>query len=81
MKKYFVLLLVLSCNFLSAQFNLERDLGDFHEIKVYDLIEVILIKSSENKVRIKGPHASDIQLINKDGVLKVRMALEKKVSG
>jgi hypothetical protein len=81
MKKYFVLLLVLSCNFLSAQFNLERDLGDFHEIKVYDLIEVILIKSSENKVRIKGPHASDIQLINKDGVLKVRMALEKKFQG
>jgi len=60
---------------------LERNVGDFHEIKVYDLIEVNLIKSNDNKVMIKGPHANDIQLINKDGVLKVRMMLEKKFQG
>ena len=60
---------------------LEQNVGDFHEIKVYDLIAVNLIKSNDNKVMIKGPHANDIQLINKDGVLKVRMMLEKKFQG
>lgn len=81
MKKYIVLVTFL-CGFLAmGQGVLERNVGDFHEIKVYDLIAVNLIKSNDNKVLIKGPHASDIQLVNKDGVLKVRMMLEKKFQG
>lgn len=81
MKKYLFLLLLWPCSLLFSQHNVERDLGDFHQIKVYDLIEVNLIKSTDNKVVIKGENASDIELVNKDGVLKIRMHLEKKFQG
>ncbi|WP_158975670.1 head GIN domain-containing protein [Cellulophaga sp. L1A9] len=59
----------------------DRDMGSFHEIKVFDLIEVNLIKSEENKVLIKGKNVDDIKLVNNNGVLKVRMELEKKFHG
>lgn len=81
MKKYLVLCIILVSQGALAQFDVEKNLGDFHEIKVYDLIEVTLIKSSENKLRIKGRYADDIVLVLKDGVLKVRMQLEKKFQG
>ncbi|MDA0277426.1 MAG: DUF2807 domain-containing protein [Bacteroidetes bacterium] len=81
MKKYIVLVTFLCGFFAIGQGLLERNVGDFHEIKVYDLIAVNLTKSNENKFLIKGPHANDIQFINKDGVLKVRMMLDKKFQG
>ena len=81
MKKYIVLLTFLFGSFAYGQGFLERNVGDFHEVKVYDLIAVNLIKSTESKVLIKGPHANDIKLVNKDGVLKIRMMLEKKFQG
>ncbi|NKI25674.1 DUF2807 domain-containing protein [Arenibacter sp. 6A1] len=59
----------------------DKAVGDFNEIKVYDLIEVKLIKSDENRVVVKGNKADDLQVINKNGVLKIRMQLDKKFSG
>lgn len=81
MKKYLVLLFVWFSHLAIAQFDIEKNIGDFHEIKVYDLIEVTLIKSDENKIRIKGQNAQDIVLVSKGGVLKIRMQLEKKFQG
>ncbi|MBO0591932.1 DUF2807 domain-containing protein [Cellulophaga sp. E16_2] len=59
----------------------DRDMGNFHEVKVFDLIEVNLIKSEENKVLIKGKNVDDISLVNKNGVLKIRMILDKIFHG
>lgn len=59
----------------------EKNVGDFKEIKVYDLIAVNLIKSNENKVLIKGDNVDDIQIVNKNGVLKIKMALDKIFHG
>ena len=81
MKKYLVLLFVWFSHLAIAQFDIEKNIGDFHEIKVYDLIEVTLIKSDQNKIRIKGLNAQDIVLVSKGGVLKIRMQLEKKFQG
>jgi hypothetical protein len=53
MKKYIVLVTFLCGFFAMGQGLLERNVGDFHEIKVYDLIAVNLIKSNDNKVMIK----------------------------
>jgi hypothetical protein len=55
--------------------------GAFNEIKVFDLIEVNLIKSNQNRILIKGPQADDIRFVNRNGVLKLRMQLEKKFRG
>ena len=64
-----------------AQNPLEKQVGDFSEVKVYDLIEVNLIKSKENKVVISGEDVQDVQVINKNGKLKIRMNLDKIFHG
>ena len=45
--------------------------------KFIDRIEVNLIKSDVNKVEITGDDIEDVEVINKDGKLKIRMKLDK----
>ncbi len=58
-----------------------QEVGDYNEIKVYDLIEVNLIQSSENKVTVSGKNIEDVKIINDNGVLKIRMELEERFDG
>ncbi|MDT0605530.1 head GIN domain-containing protein [Croceitalea rosinachiae] len=64
-----------------AQRTIDRVVGDFNKIKVFDLIEVNMIQSNENRIVIKGRNTDDIKWANKDGVLKLRMQLDKKFTG
>jgi hypothetical protein len=64
-----------------SQRTIDKDMGNFNQVKVFDLIEVNLIKSDENRVLVKGRNVSDINLVNKNGVLKIRMELDKIFSG
>lgn len=64
-----------------SQRTIDKEVGEFNKIKVFDLIEVNLIKSDENRILIKGDNVYDIKFVNKDGVLKLRMELEKKFRG
>ena len=81
MKKVFFLLTVLGTMTISAQRMIDKEVGDFNRIKVYDLIEVNLIKSDENRISIKGENVYDIKVVNTDGTLKLRMQLDKKFTG
>jgi hypothetical protein len=81
MKKIIFLSLIFLAQGAIAQRIVDKEVGDFNTIKVYDLIEVNLIKADENRIMIKGDHVEDIQFVNKDGVLKLRMQLEKKFQG
>ncbi|NNM19526.1 MAG: DUF2807 domain-containing protein [Croceitalea sp.] len=65
----------------SGQRSIDKEIGDFSEIKVFDLIEVTLIESDENRLTIKGENIEDIKWVNKDGVLKLRMQFDKKFQG
>ncbi|SNR45044.1 head GIN domain-containing protein [Dokdonia pacifica] len=53
-----------------------KNVGDFTEVKVYDRIVVNLVKSDENKVVISGADASQVEVVNKDGKLKIRMEFD-----
>lgn len=64
-----------------AQRIVDKQVGNFNEIKVFDLIEVNLIHSDENKVLIKGKNVDDIQIVNNNGTLKIRMQLDKIFTG
>lgn len=75
----FALLIVTSLSI--AQNPLEKGVGDFNEIKVFDLIEVNLIKSDVNRVEITGDDIEDVEVINKDGKLKIRMKFDKIFNG
>lgn len=78
--KFFFGFLLLPLILLSQSI-LEREVGEFHQIKVFDLIEVNLIQSDENKILIKGHHVDDIRWTNTDGTLKLRMKLDRKFQG
>ena len=77
--KIVILFLIASCA-LNAQENV-LDVGNFTEVKVFDRMRVNLVKSSENKVLLKGRDTEDIEIINKGGVLKIRMDIDKIFDG
>jgi hypothetical protein len=76
-----VLLIFLGISTISLAQDKTKDVGEFDEIKVYDLIEVNLIKSSENKVVVSGKNTDYVKIINDNGVLKIRMELEERFDG
>ena len=59
----------------------EKNVGDFNKVTSFDQIDVFLIKSDENKVIIDGKDANEVELVNKNGELKIRMPLTKIMSG
>jgi len=75
MKFYITLIALLIVVSSFAQNPITKNPGDFTEVKVYDRIVVNLVKSEESKVVITGEDASQVQVINKDGKLKIRMDL------
>ncbi|MEM5565673.1 head GIN domain-containing protein [Psychroserpens sp. AS72] len=81
MKTYFTIALLVITSLLTAQNPKEKGVGDFNEVKVYDLIVVNLIKSDEAKVEITGDDIEDVEVINKDGKLKIRMKFDKTFNG
>ena len=81
MKNFTVILVVLITFSTFAQRTVTKDVGDFSELKIYDLIEVNLIQSSENKVIIKGENSGSVKILNENGKLKIRMELDERFNG
>ena len=79
MKKVLIIIFVLAIQFANAQVN--RNLGDFDEVKVFDKITVKLIAANENKMVITGSRADEVESVNKNGELKIRMPFPKLLSG
>ena len=59
----------------------EKKVGDFTKLTSFDQIDVLLVKSNENKVVIDGKEGNEVQLINKNGELKIRMPFTKLLQG
>ena len=81
MKTLYSLVLFCITLTLTAQNNQDKVVGEFKEIKVYDRIEVELIKSDENKVIVSGKNTDDVVIVHKKDVLKIRMTLEEAFDG
>jgi hypothetical protein len=81
MKKFTYIFALLITATLFAQNPKDKSVGDFNEVKVYDLIEVNLVKSDENRVVITGDDVEDVEVFNKDGKLKIRMAFDRTFDG
>jgi hypothetical protein len=78
MKKIVFSLLVFS----SVAFGqVVKNLGDFDKVTSFDKIDVLLVPSSENKITIDGKDANQVELVNKNGELKIRMPFSKILSG
>ncbi|TWI01176.1 putative autotransporter adhesin-like protein [Flavobacterium tiangeerense] len=78
-KKIVLLAFVILSQITNAQ--VSRNLGDFDEVKVFDNIKVLLIPASENKIVITGDRSEELETVNKNGILKIRMPFPKLLSG
>ncbi len=83
MKK--ILMLIVCFNaylLLSGQENtITQDLNIFTEVKAFDGLSINLIKSDVNKAVITGANTNKVAIINNNGVLKIRMQINKIFSG
>ena len=73
----YVLLLISSLTYSQT----EKNVGDFTKVTSFDQIDVTLISSSENKVILDGSGSEEVELVNKNGELKIRLPLTKLLSG
>jgi hypothetical protein len=76
-KTIFICALLVSFNFL-AQTTVTTNLGDFTTLKVYNGIEVELIKSDEQKLEITGEKSEMVKVKNVDGTLKLSLPFSLK---
>jgi len=79
MKKIVVILTLLISILGFSQ--IDKKLGEFDKVSVFDRISVQLIPSDEDRIEISGSRAGDVELINNNGNLKIRMALRKLLEG
>lgn len=79
MKKIILAVAVCIAQFAAAQ--VKKNVGEFDKIKVFDRITVELIPSSEEKIEINGTRSNEVEVVNKNGELKIRMALKKLLDG
>lgn len=81
MKNTLIATMLLATTIVFSQKTITKNIGDFSELKVFDLIAVNLIPASENKIVITGENSEDVKIINDNGTLKIRMVLDKRFKG
>lgn len=79
MKKTLIITFLLLAQITFAQ--VTQNLGDFDTVKVFDKLNVKLISSSENKIVIEGNKEKEVEVVNTNGELKIRMTISKLLSG
>ena len=70
--------IIYICAFLvacttSAQSTISKKLGDYSTLKIYNGIEVELIKSTEQKIEITGEKSEKVKVKNVNGTLKISL--------
>ena len=78
MKKLKIILLLLASSMYSQ---VEKETGDFTKVTTFDKIDVLLVAANENKIIINGKEAHLVEVINKNGELKIRMPFSKTMQG
>ena len=78
MRKIVFSLLILSS---MAFGQIEKKPGNFNKVTSFDRIDVMLIPGNENIVQLDGKEAEEVELVNKNGELKIRMSLRKFLDG
>ncbi|APZ45703.1 DUF2807 domain-containing protein [Polaribacter reichenbachii] len=78
MKKIiFICVLMMNLSFV-AQSTVSKNLGDFSTLKVYNGIELELIKSKESKIEITGQKSEKVKIKNVNNTLKISLPFSLK---
>ena len=76
------ILTFITCSIISiGTAQTEKKVGDFTKVTSFDKIDVELVSGTENKVILNGTNSEEVELINNNGELKIRMPLTKILSG
>lgn len=75
MKKIILMLFVLATQLNYGQTTV--NLQNFDEIKVFDQLNVTLVSSNENKIVVTGTNQKNVETVNRNGLLKIRISLTK----
>ncbi len=78
MKKIVYSLLLISSIAFSQK---EKNVGDFNKVTAFDRIDITLIPAKENKVILTGSGSEEVEIVNKNGELKIRMPLTRLLDG
>lgn len=78
---FFIVLLIGLQSSSGQDEKVTQELDSFTEIKAFDGLSVNLIKSDVNRAVITGANTSKVAIVNNDGVLKLRMQIDKIFSG
>ena len=79
MRNLFLVAFTIATQFTIGQ--VSKPLGDFNAVKVFDKLSVTMIASNENKVIISGEREKEVEVVNNNGELKLRMPFPKLLSG
>ena len=79
MKRIILVGFVFLTQFTFGQITMKLD--DFDDVKTFDKLKVTLIASNENKAVITGESQAKVEVVNKKGLLKIRMPLTKMMTG
>lgn len=73
MKKIIIICLLMLGFTTLAQTKIEKNLGDYSILKVFNGIEVELIKSKDQKIEITGEKSEIVKIKNVDSILKLSL--------
>ena len=78
MKKIILICVLLITLSFTAQSKVTKNLGDFTTLKVYNGIELELIKSTEQKLEITGEKSEIVKIKNVNNTLKISLPFSLK---
>lgn len=81
MRNFIAIICFLATSFTFAQETITKEVGEFTSVKTFDKIIVELIKAKENKVVLTGTDNDFVELINKNGELRIKMSAKKLLKG
>jgi|GEM_PF-528209 len=72
------ILLILSLLYFQFSYSqITRNVGDFNSLKIKGKINVTLIQSSYDRIEIDGKNSYNVDIINKNGELKLHLTAKK----
>ena len=59
----------------------KKEVGAFDKVKAFDRITVELVPSDQERIEITGARSAEVEIVNKNGELKIRMKAGKLLEG
>ncbi|MBW3518862.1 head GIN domain-containing protein [Flavobacterium sp. NKUCC04_CG] len=79
MKKMILIAFLLVAQIGTAQTT--KQVGEFTSVKVFDKINATLVPSNDYKVELSGANSDLVEIVNKNGSLRIKMPLSKTLQG